>query len=106
MSENQENQTGKPLNVTTMNPVVILDDGETFSGIGGAQIGFVPMEWDTDEIEEQIDLGNIVTFEIGPHAKPPESADHLIELMLTICPYMEATFDESGQVIFKSGVFK
>lgn len=39
--------------------IVVLNDGETFSPIEGAQIFCVPDGWDIDEIERALDSGEL-----------------------------------------------
>lgn len=45
--------------VTDTTRIVVLDDGETFSTIGGCRVYDVPAEWGTEEIEKALDQGEV-----------------------------------------------
>ena len=35
--------------------MMVLDDGETYSGLHGCRIIFIPDDWDTEQIEEALE---------------------------------------------------
>lgn len=86
-------------------PIVVLNDGETFSGIDGAAIAMVPDAWDTNTTEERLRDGSTYLYNIGPSSQPPPSADDAITLLKALCPWLTVEYDNDGQVVFYSGVF-
>jgi len=51
-----EDEPGPPTTPASVETcrILVLDDGETFSGLGGSRIYEIPAEWEIEEIEEAL----------------------------------------------------
>jgi len=88
--------------LNTENPVLVLNDGETFTSLAGCMIAFMPPEmYETDQIEQTLKEDTQDTFTFGYDQSHWENKD-IAEMLKVMFPSQNIEYDgHSGEITIK-----
>lgn len=86
----------KPLD--TSNPVLVLNDGETFTDLPGCMIAFAPESMETDDIEEALGDDALDTFTFGNDQSHMEISE-IAQILKLLMPTQNIQYNESSNKI-------
>ena len=85
--------------LNTENPILVLNDGETFTSLAGCMIAFMPPEMhETDQIEETLREDTQDTFTFGSEQSHWENKD-IAEILKVMFPSQDVRYDKYTNII-------